>query len=182
MQSSKNILQKSLFFVLLLALSIGSHLNAQNGDNQYESFNFTFKGSKNTTKENSAGKTYVIISGTMTNNETGETENVNIVAEADGTDSNSEASATEKAEDSFWKKVKNFLFGGKKKKGDGVMLDENGMGDYRPGGMPSTGPWKMTFRMKNDEGMSASFQLNYRDARQADQSFERDFHRQTIKL
>jgi hypothetical protein len=107
---------------------------------------------------------------------------VNITVNSSGTDENSTASANQQAEEKFWEKVKNFLFG-KKKKGDGVMVDENGMGDYRPGGpMPSTGPWRMTFQLKNDAGQRVSFRLNYQNAKQAEQSFERDFHRQTLKL
>jgi hypothetical protein len=49
-------------------------MTAQDSNNEYETFNFTFKGSKNTTKDNMGKKTWVIISGTMTNDETGETE------------------------------------------------------------------------------------------------------------
>jgi hypothetical protein len=182
MQGSNNFFQKGLFLSVLLMFAFGNIMIAQDSNNEYQTFNFTFKGSKNTTKDNSGKKTWVIISGTMTNNETGETESVNITVNSSGTDENSTASATQQAEEKFWEKVKNFLFG-KKKKGDGVMVDENGMGDYRPGGpMPSTGPWMMTFRLKNNAGQSASFRLNYRNAKQADQSFERDFHGETQKL
>lgn len=182
MQRSKTIFPKSILAFLFMAFTLGSHLQAQDSNNQYETINITFQGSKNTTKDNAGKKTWVIISGTITNNDTGETENVNITVNADGTDENSEESATEEAEEKFWTKVKNFLFG-KKKKSEGVMLDENGMGDYRPGGpMPKTGPWSMTFRLKNEVGVSASFKLNYKSAQHADQSFQRDFHRQTLKL
>jgi hypothetical protein len=65
---------------------------------------------------------------------TGETEQVNITVNSSaGTDENSDRQLLhQQAEEKFWEKVKNFFFG-KKKKGEGVMLDENGMGDYRPG-------------------------------------------------
>jgi hypothetical protein len=131
-----------------LIFAFGNIVTAQDSDNRFETLNFTFKGSKNTTKDNAGKKTWVIISGTLTNNKTGETEQVNITVKTAGTDENSETTATEQAEEKFWEKVKNFFFG-KKKKGEGVMLDENGMGDYHPGRpMPNTGPWRMTFQLK----------------------------------